>query len=122
MKFDFIDLIGYIGGACMTINMVPQLYKTYTTKVVSDISIIFLILNVMGLGLYTIYGILKEIYTITIPVSISFIISCILCLFKYIYTNKTVINTDNMIDNNNKYHKNCENVENNKETNYKTIV
>ena len=118
MKFDFIDLIGYIGGACMTINMVPQLYKTYTTKSVSDISIIFLILNVMGLGLYTIYGIFKEIYTITIPVSISFIISCILCLFKYIYTNKTLIITNNIIDNCSENNHNNEN----KDRNYKTII
>ena len=93
MKFEFIDLIGYIGGVCMTINMIPQLYKTYLTKSVNDISITFLILNVLGLGLYTVYGIIKNIYTITIPVSISFIISCILCLLKYIYTSKTIINT-----------------------------
>lgn len=98
MKFELIDLVGYTGGACMTINMVPQLYKTYVTKSVNDISIIFLILNVLGLGLYTIYGIIKNIHTITIPVSISFIISCILCILKYVYTNKTLINTDNKID------------------------
>ncbi len=54
MKFELIDLVGYTGGACMTINMVPQLYTTYITKSVNDISIMFLILNVMGLGLYTI--------------------------------------------------------------------
>ena len=87
MNFELIDIIGYIGGTCMTINMIPQLYKTYTTKSVNDISIMFLILNALGLGLYIIYGILKNIYTITIPVSISFVTSCILCLLKYIYTN-----------------------------------
>lgn len=126
MKFELIDLIGYTGGACMTLNMIPQLYKTYTSKSVNDISIMFLVLNVFGLGLYTIYGIIKHIYTITIPVSISFVISCMLCLLKYIYTKKKLINTDNtdnIIDNsnenNNKYN---ENNNNNKDANYKSIV
>ena len=94
MNFELVDLIGYMGGGCMTINMIPQLYKTYTTKSANDISIIFLVLNLIGLGLYTIYGIIKNIYTISIPVSISFILLFILFILKYLYTVKD-INIDN---------------------------
>jgi len=118
MKFELIDLIGYTGGACMTINMIPQLYKTYITKSVNDISVMFLVLNIIGLGLYIIYGIIKNIYTITIPVSISFIISCMLGILKYLYTKKTLINIDNIDnieDNNNK-------IDINNKTNYKSMI
>jgi MtN3 and saliva related transmembrane protein len=113
MHFQVIDILGYTGGACMTINMIPQLYKTYTTKSVNDISVMFLVLNLIGLGLYIIYGIIKNIYTISIPVSISFIISCMLSILKYLYSNKTDINNDKFINNQ---------TDTNNKTNYKTII
>tara|TARA_Y100000996_G_scaffold332798_1_gene269125 strand:+ start:481 stop:735 length:255 start_codon:yes stop_codon:yes gene_type:complete len=82
---DTVDYIGYIGGVCLTINMLPQLYKTYQTKSATDISWIFLFLNLTGLGLYTIYGIMKNLYTISIPTGCNVIITLLLMILKKKY-------------------------------------
>ena len=82
---DIIDYIGYTGGVCLTVNMIPQIYKTYQTKSANDISWAFLFLNFTGLGLYTIYGILKDLYTISIPTGCNVIITLLLMVLKNIY-------------------------------------
>lgn len=79
----------------ITINMIPQIYKTYMSRSVNDISVIFLILNLIGLLLCIIYVVIKDIYIITILLSIYFITVLILLIMIYIYSVKN--NTEEFI-------------------------
>ena len=83
---DYTDIVGYTGGVFLTINMIPQLWKTWRTKRADDISWYFLLLQLTGLGLYTVYGILKNLYTISIPTGINVLITLCLILLKKKYT------------------------------------
>ena len=60
----YVDIIGWLGGILLTLNLIPQIYKVRITKKVEDISTTFIIVNVTGLLLYSIYGLYYEIYQV----------------------------------------------------------
>ena len=51
----YVDIFGWLGGILLTLNLIPQIYKANVTKKVEDISTTFIIVNVTGLLLYSIY-------------------------------------------------------------------
>lgn len=79
-KYMWIDIIGYVGGSILGIQLIPQIVKVYKTKSGEDISLFFLFLNILGLGLMTTYGILIHKLPLCIPTGISLVNSIILLL------------------------------------------
>jgi len=57
---DITTLIGIGAGICTTVAIIPQLYKTWRTKKVMDVSIGMFIVLITGVTLWTVYGILKK--------------------------------------------------------------
>ena len=56
-----VEVFGYLGAACLTLTLLPQLYHTIKTKKVQDISYGFIALQILTCILFLIYGImLKE--------------------------------------------------------------
>jgi len=87
----YINILGYLGGFFLTINMIPQIYKTYREKRADNISLLFLLLNFIGLFLNMTYSYLDKIYAIAIPISFSFFFCCIMIVLKLKYKNNTIL-------------------------------
>lgn len=73
-----IELIGLIASIMTTVSSLPQILKIIKTKSVDDISMTAIMILVIGLGLWTTYGIL--IYNIPIIISsgVQFILEIII--------------------------------------------
>ena len=82
-----IDLIGYSGGVILGIQLIPQILKIIKTRDSKSISIFYLILNIIGLLLMSIYGILNDDMPLYIPAIFSTLNSIILLVLT-IYFNK----------------------------------
>ena len=52
------ETFGYLGAACLTITLIPQLVHTTKTQRVSDISYGFISLQIITCILFLIYGIM----------------------------------------------------------------
>lgn len=73
MNFD--DIIGTAAGIFTTIGVLPQIIKALKTREVKDISPYMFIILCIGVGLWTVYGIIKVDWPIIITNGISFILN-----------------------------------------------
>lgn len=73
----WIELIGLIASIMTTVNSLPQILKIIKTKSVNDISLTAIIVLVIGLGLWTGYGILISNIPIIISSGIQFFLEII---------------------------------------------
>ncbi|AFL82560.1 hypothetical protein Aeqsu_3125 [Aequorivita sublithincola DSM 14238] len=71
----FEQIIGILAGLFTTLAVLPQIIKALKTKSVDDVSPIMFITLCIGLGLWTVYGFLKEDLPIIITNGISFILN-----------------------------------------------
>ena len=94
----FPEVLGYFGGTILSIQMLPQIYKIVTTKSVVDISLNFLLLNLLGLVCMTGYGIIRKDMPLYIPTSISTLNTVIVLILKLTYS-KTDENNDRDVNN-----------------------
>lgn len=54
------EIIGIAAGVCTAISLLPQIIKVIREKKTEDISIFYLLVLLLGLGLWTYYGFLKD--------------------------------------------------------------
>ena len=54
---NYIDMFGFLAALLTTIAFLPQVYKTWQTKSADDVSLVMLILFIIGLICWIIYGI-----------------------------------------------------------------
>jgi len=80
------DIIGYIGATCLTITLLPQLYKTYRDKKADDISYGFISLNLLTCILFLTYGLLLKEPPIILANVVLLIQNMILFMLKKKYT------------------------------------
>ena len=78
-----------------SIQLLPQLYKTYTTKSVNDLSPYTLVLFLMNNVLWLLHGYYIFDYSLIISGSISIVINSILFIFYLIYSNDNEQNVFN---------------------------
>lgn len=74
----WIELMGLTASLMTTINSLPQIIKIIKTKSVDDISIISIIVLVVGLGLWTWYGVLISNVPIIISSGVQFILEIVI--------------------------------------------
>lgn len=79
---DIETLIGTVAGICTTVAVVPQIVRTWKTKEVKDVSIGMFIVLILGVGLWTVYGILIKDWPIFITNGISVLLN--LCMLYFI--------------------------------------
>ncbi|MCX6785190.1 MAG: PQ-loop domain-containing transporter [Candidatus Komeilibacteria bacterium] len=80
-----LEMLGYLGGFLVTISLAPQVIKSYKTKSTKDISIVYTIILLIGLGLWVMYAILNGIIPLSIFASIEFLFTLSLLILKMIY-------------------------------------
>ena len=86
--FNFIDLFGFLAALLTTIAFLPQLYKTWKTKSADDVSLIMLILFIIGLFCWIIYGLKINSIPILVANIITFIFNFLILVLKITYTKK----------------------------------
>lgn len=82
---DWTKFLGLFAGFCTTIAVTPQLYKTWKTKSVEDVSIRMFSVLTFGLILWTVYGILNADLPIIITNGISTTLNFIMIIFYFKY-------------------------------------
>ena len=79
---DFVtDSIGYSGGIILSICLIPQIYATYKTKHVENISYLWQLMYISGIILHLYYS----IYYNLLPIYIPTIIELCLIIFKIVF-------------------------------------
>jgi MtN3 and saliva related transmembrane protein len=78
----FADVIGIIAGILVLSSFIPQLYKAYKTKRMSDVSIYLMGLIASGMLLWVVYGIIPVIIGTN---AAGFVLNIILMILKLKY-------------------------------------
>jgi len=86
--FNYIDLFGFLAALLTTIAFLPQLYKTWQTKSADDVSLIMLILFILGLICWIIYGIKINSIPILIANIITFLFNFSILILKITFSKK----------------------------------
>ena len=84
-NFDYIDLFGFLAALLTTIAFLPQLYKTWQTKSAEDVSLITLILFLIGLISWIIYGFSIHSIPILVANIVTFILNFSILILKINY-------------------------------------
>ena len=82
------QIIGFIAGILTTVAVLPQLIKSWKTKKVMDISPFMFVLLLGGIGLWVVYGIIKNDYPIILTNGISFLLNSSMLLLMLLYKSK----------------------------------
>lgn len=87
-EFD-LNILGYIGSGFLGVSLLPQVYKTYSTKNAENLSILYIILQLITNVIFIIYG----IYLNAVPIILcnGLVLSCSSLLFasKFIFKTQT---------------------------------
>ena len=86
MITDKVELFGYIAAILTTLAFLPQLIKTLKTKKAEDVSLITLIMFLIGVFSWIIYGFKISSNPILIANIITFILNLLILVFKIIYS------------------------------------
>lgn len=88
-------ICGYIGGILFPMSLIPQIYKSYKSKQLKDISYYWQFTYIFSLIcalIYSIYYNLKPIYLSSL---LELIFILILTIMKYTYRNNVITPTNN---------------------------
>ena len=85
-NFNYIDLFGFLAALLTTIAFLPQLYKTWKTKSADDVSLIMLLLFIIGLICWIIYGLRINSIPIILANIITFIFNFLILILKITYS------------------------------------
>jgi len=80
------EITGYLGGGLIAMALLPQIIKTWKTKSVEDISLLWTIVLMIGLLFYVVYAIKNTIIPLLIFASVEAVMTLILIIFKLVYS------------------------------------
>ena len=83
------EIVGLTAGICTSISLLPQLLKLLRHKKAEDISLFYLAILFIGLGLWIWYGILRKDVPILVTNGFSLVINGIIIVFGVKYKKKT---------------------------------
>jgi MtN3 and saliva related transmembrane protein len=79
------ELLGYMAGGLITISVFPQVIKTYKTKSVNDLSLLWTILMAVGLLLWIIYAVINRLLSLEISGISEFLLTVLLVVMQVKY-------------------------------------
>lgn len=82
---NYIDLIGYLGSFLTSITFIPQVYKTWKTKSVGDLSLTMMLIVVTSCIVWLVYAIALMLWPVIIANGIIGMLSLMLIYFKWAY-------------------------------------
>jgi|SRR5688572_24438128 len=72
------EVVGLAAGVCTSISLLPQLFKLLKNKKAEDISLFYLVILFIGLGLWIWYGFLRDDIPILVTNGFSLVINGII--------------------------------------------
>ena len=84
----YIEFFGYLAAILTTAAFVPQLIKTIRTKKADDVSLVTLIMFIIGLMSWIIYGYKISSTPILIANSITLVLNLLIVISKLYYSKK----------------------------------
>ena len=85
MVCNLIECIGIIAGICTTAGFIPQVYKTWKTKSVRDISLLMYAVLCTGMTLWILYGVIMSSPAIIFSNIVSLILLLLMLSMKLRY-------------------------------------
>ena len=85
-NLNYIEFFGFSAALLTTIAFLPQLYKTWKTKSADDVSLIMLVLFIIGLICWIIYGLKINSLPILVANIITFIFNFSILILKITYS------------------------------------
>ncbi|WP_432413107.1 SemiSWEET family sugar transporter [Rasiella sp. SM2506] len=76
-------ILGLVAGILTMCGIIPQIYKAHKTKQVKDVSRGMLIILLLGVLLWTIYGIMKNDVPIYVTNAIAFLLNGYMLLLTF---------------------------------------
>ena len=83
------EIVGIVAGVCTAISLLPQIIKVIKEKKTEDISLFYLLVLLVGLGLWTYYGFLKNDLPIIATNAFSMILNITMISLGIYYKRKT---------------------------------
>ena len=83
-----IDIFGYFAAILTTAAFLPQLIKTLTTKKADDVSLITLVMFILGVLFWIIYGYKISSIPILVANLITFILNLLILMSKIYFQKK----------------------------------
>jgi len=87
-NFNYIDLFGFLAALLTTIAFLPQLHKTWKTKSADDVSLSMLILFIVGLLCWIIYGLKINSIPILAANIVTFLFNFSILILKLTFSKK----------------------------------
>lgn len=84
----FTDVTGILAGIFTTVAVIPQILKAIKTRKAEDISPTFFSILLIGVGLWTYYGIVKSDWPIIITNAVSFCLNGTMLIIYFKSKNK----------------------------------
>jgi MtN3 and saliva related transmembrane protein len=67
----YVDIIGYLAGLLTTMAFLPQFFKAWRSKSTSDVSLSMLVVFIVGLALWLVYGFYIQAWPLAIANAVS---------------------------------------------------
>jgi MtN3 and saliva related transmembrane protein len=80
-----LEIVGFLAGLLVAVALAPQLIKSWKTKSVKDISIVWTLIFMAGLLLWVVYAVVNVIVPLAIFAFIEFSMTTTLFIFKLVY-------------------------------------
>tara|TARA_Y100001970_G_C14245223_1_gene867659 strand:- start:2139 stop:2414 length:276 start_codon:yes stop_codon:yes gene_type:complete len=87
MSINFTEFSGFLAAILTTLAFIPQVIKTYKIKKAEDISFYMLIIFLIGIISWIIYGLRINSYPILLANIITFTLNFSILVMKIIYKN-----------------------------------
>lgn len=75
---DLAEIVGIIAGILTTLGVLPQIIKAVRTGQAEDVSPYMFLILCVGVGLWTVYGVMKMDWPIIITNGVSFLLNGIM--------------------------------------------
>ncbi|MDD4532749.1 MAG: SemiSWEET transporter [Bacilli bacterium] len=77
-----LDFLGYVAAVCTTVSFLPQAFKIIKSKKTNDISLIMYSILVIGVILWTIYGIYMKDWSLILANAITSVSASVVLVYK----------------------------------------
>lgn len=83
---DWTQIIGLFAGICTASSLLPQLIKTIKEKKAEEISLVMLIVLIVGVGTWIVYGVMRNDLPIIITNGFSLLLNIIMIVLRIKYS------------------------------------
>jgi MtN3 and saliva related transmembrane protein len=80
LTMDWQEILGFIGGALITLGLIPQVWRLYKLKSAREISLTFTWLFLLGAAFWLSYGVVLSLPSVILWNGVSL---CLMCAMIY---------------------------------------